>query len=95
VAADSDPPASSGQGFHRPWVHGGEASRLGKNARGLEWPGLGNGLAIVPQEKHYTCGRAKGPCITAVRASNTGSPRLSCPCRPRALLSAPNVAGKV
>lgn len=35
----------------RPWVHGGGASRLGKNARGLESPGLGSGLAIVPQEK--------------------------------------------
>lgn len=35
----------------KPRVHGGGASCLGKNARGLEWPGLGNGLAIVPQEK--------------------------------------------
>lgn len=35
----------------RPWVHSGGASRLGKNARGLERPGFGSGLAIVPQEK--------------------------------------------
>ncbi|KAE8288460.1 hypothetical protein D5F01_LYC12332 [Larimichthys crocea] len=35
----------------RLWVHRGGASCLGKNARGLEWPWLGNGLAIVPQEK--------------------------------------------
>lgn len=31
------------------WGWGG--SCLGKNARGLEWPGLGSGLAIVPHEK--------------------------------------------
>lgn len=36
----------------RPRVRGaGGASCLGKNVRGLEWPGLGSGLAIVPQEK--------------------------------------------
>lgn len=35
----------------RLWVGGGGASCLGKNARDLEWPGLGNGMAIVPQEK--------------------------------------------
>lgn len=32
-------------------VAGGGSSCLGKNARGLEWPGLGSGLAIVPHEK--------------------------------------------
>ncbi|KAI3361416.1 hypothetical protein L3Q82_013584, partial [Scortum barcoo] len=44
------PCTSTKKGVRRPWVHGGGASCLGKNARGLEWPGLGNGLAIVPQE---------------------------------------------
>lgn len=35
-----------------PWLgSGGEGNCLGKNVRGLEWPRLGSGLAIVPQEK--------------------------------------------
>lgn len=33
------------------WRCGGGRSCLGKNARGLEWLGLGSGLAIVPHEK--------------------------------------------
>ncbi|CAB1422477.1 unnamed protein product [Pleuronectes platessa] len=59
----------------RPPIHSGEASCLGKIAGGLVWPGLGNGLAIVPQEKHESHGQVTS--ITAIRASCTEGPRLS------------------
>ncbi|KAK2910585.1 hypothetical protein Q8A73_008300 [Channa argus] len=50
----------------RPRVHDGGASCLGKNAKGLEWPGLGNCLAIIPQEKKH----AGGDHITAAGAAS-------------------------
>ncbi|TNN41340.1 hypothetical protein EYF80_048489 [Liparis tanakae] len=52
----------------RPWVHSGGASRLGKNARGVERPGFGSGLAIVPREKQNA---AEGQDKTAYLQENS------------------------